>query len=127
MKTTGEWTADVIILVLMTGYACYASCHIAVMWKLRKNFLIALRYARKVGAAFGRDSFPCATLTLTGRFFGRLEDYTTTCCIGGLLEVQQQGISGPRSASPTLALSERAPALGFALGIHLSAVGFHCT
>ena len=44
MTSTGERTADVIILVLMTLYACFASYHIAAMWKMRKEFLIALRY-----------------------------------------------------------------------------------
>lgn len=41
---SGEWTADVIILVVcLAVYACYASCHIVAMWKMRKEFLIALR------------------------------------------------------------------------------------
>ena len=47
MKPAGEWAADVIILVLITLYACYAFCHIIVMWKLRKNFHIAVRYVRR--------------------------------------------------------------------------------
>ena len=43
MTSAGERTAGVIILVLMTLYACYAFYHIADMWKMRKEFLIALR------------------------------------------------------------------------------------
>ena len=46
MKSDGEWTADVIISVLVVLYACCACGHVVVMWQLRKNFLIALRYGR---------------------------------------------------------------------------------
>ena len=54
MKSAGEWTADVIVSVLVTLYGCYASGHVVVMWKLRKKFLIALRYGRRTVLFPGR-------------------------------------------------------------------------
>lgn len=62
MKSTGEWAADVIILVLTMVYACYASCHMVAMWNMRREFLIALRWGYE--RVFGLDEmrFTCRLL-----------------------------------------------------------------
>ena len=48
MTAASERAADVVILVLVTLYAGYASCHVIIMWQLRRNFLMALRCGRRM-------------------------------------------------------------------------------
>ncbi|CAN0191666.1 unnamed protein product [Ectocarpus sp. 4 AP-2014] len=63
MKSAGETAADVLILAAVTTYSCYSLCHTAAMWKMRKQFFIALR-SPALGCVHGVcGSLRCCSLT----------------------------------------------------------------